>query len=41
MTPRQQATPDVVVGAGFAGLACSLDLCRAGLRVQLLCRRSS
>lgn len=37
MTPKQHAAPDViVVGAGLAGLACSLDLCRAGLRVRLL-----
>ncbi|QIP84178.1 FAD-dependent oxidoreductase [Streptomyces sp. Tu 2975] len=37
MTPTRYATPDVVVvGAGLAGLACSLDLCRAGLRVHLL-----
>lgn len=38
MTNRQHpAPPDaVVVGAGLAGLACALDLCAAGLRVELL-----
>ncbi|MFF5896907.1 NAD(P)/FAD-dependent oxidoreductase [Streptomyces argenteolus] len=38
MTNRQHpAPPDaVVVGAGLAGLACALDLCEAGLRVELL-----
>jgi phytoene dehydrogenase-like protein len=29
-------TDTVVVGAGLAGLACALDLCRAGRRVRLL-----
>ncbi|MGW4950338.1 NAD(P)/FAD-dependent oxidoreductase [Streptomyces parvulus] len=37
MTTRHQGTADtVVVGAGLAGLACALDLCRAGRRVALL-----
>ncbi|GAA4961065.1 hypothetical protein GCM10023238_30380 [Streptomyces heliomycini] len=37
MTGEHRGTPDaVVVGAGLAGLACALDLCRAGLRVALL-----
>ncbi|MFB7736993.1 NAD(P)/FAD-dependent oxidoreductase [Streptomyces sp. NPDC056112] len=37
MTARHSGGPDiVVVGAGLAGLACSLDLCRAGRRVALL-----
>lgn len=37
MTARQRSTPDaLVVGAGLAGIACALDLCRAGLRVTLL-----
>ncbi|MFG2589499.1 NAD(P)/FAD-dependent oxidoreductase [Streptomyces sp. NPDC048438] len=38
MTNRQHPpAPDaVVVGAGLAGLACALDLCGAGLRVELL-----
>ncbi|QNP67095.1 NAD(P)/FAD-dependent oxidoreductase [Streptomyces genisteinicus] len=36
-TARHPIAPDtVVVGAGLAGLACALDLCRAGQRVQLL-----
>ncbi|TXS44466.1 NAD(P)/FAD-dependent oxidoreductase [Streptomyces sp. t39] len=35
--PRHSPAPDtVVVGAGLAGLACALDLCRAGHRVHLL-----
>ncbi|MFF5156843.1 NAD(P)/FAD-dependent oxidoreductase [Streptomyces sp. NPDC000348] len=37
MTHEHRGAPDaVVVGAGLAGLACALDLCRAGLRVALL-----
>lgn len=37
MTDAHRGTPDaVVVGAGLAGLACALDLCRAGARVTLL-----
>ncbi|KAF0648221.1 MULTISPECIES: NAD(P)/FAD-dependent oxidoreductase [Streptomyces] len=37
MTSHHHAAPDtVVVGAGLAGLACALDLCRAGRRVALL-----
>ncbi|MFJ6636510.1 NAD(P)/FAD-dependent oxidoreductase [Streptomyces sp. NPDC091376] len=37
MTDVHRGTPDtVVVGAGLAGLACALDLCRAGRRVVLL-----
>ncbi|MFC8064004.1 NAD(P)/FAD-dependent oxidoreductase [Streptomyces sp. NPDC057293] len=37
MTTHHHGTPDtVVVGAGLAGLACALDLCRAGRRVALL-----
>ncbi|MFE1425092.1 NAD(P)/FAD-dependent oxidoreductase [Streptomyces fungicidicus] len=37
MTDEHRGAPDaVVVGAGLAGLACALDLCRAGLRVALL-----
>ncbi len=37
MTDEHRGTPDaVVVGAGLAGLACALDLCRAGVRVTLL-----
>ncbi|MGW0933215.1 NAD(P)/FAD-dependent oxidoreductase [Streptomyces sp. NPDC002644] len=37
MTGRPRNAPDtVVVGAGLAGLACALDLCRAGRRVTLL-----
>ncbi|MEU9581694.1 NAD(P)/FAD-dependent oxidoreductase [Streptomyces chilikensis] len=35
--PRIRRAPDtVVVGAGLAGLACALDLCRAERRVALL-----
>ncbi|MFF8382331.1 NAD(P)/FAD-dependent oxidoreductase [Streptomyces kanasensis] len=33
---RSPAADVVVVGAGLAGLACALDLCRAGRRVTLL-----
>ncbi|MFD3525317.1 NAD(P)/FAD-dependent oxidoreductase [Streptomyces sp. NPDC058653] len=37
MTARHRRTPDaVVIGAGLAGLACALDLCRAGRHVELL-----
>jgi phytoene dehydrogenase-like protein len=37
MSDGSRHTPDtVVVGAGLAGLACALDLCRAGRRVTLL-----
>lgn len=37
MTDEHRRAPDaVVVGAGLAGLACALDLCRAGWRVALL-----
>ncbi|MEU3145822.1 MULTISPECIES: NAD(P)/FAD-dependent oxidoreductase [unclassified Streptomyces] len=37
MTTQHGRSPDtVVVGAGLAGLACALDLCRAGRRVALL-----
>ncbi|GAA2264106.1 NAD(P)/FAD-dependent oxidoreductase [Streptomyces amakusaensis] len=37
MNGHRGAGPDViVVGAGLAGLACALDLCRAGRRVALL-----
>ncbi|RDD90530.1 NAD(P)/FAD-dependent oxidoreductase [Streptomyces parvulus] len=37
MTTRHHGSADtVVVGAGLAGLACALDLCRAGRRVALL-----
>ncbi|WP_328558482.1 NAD(P)/FAD-dependent oxidoreductase [Streptomyces coelicoflavus] len=37
MTDEHRQTPDVVVvGAGLGGLACALDLCRAGRRVALL-----
>src|SRR6478735_8668827 len=38
MTNRQHPGPPdaLVVGAGLAGLACALDLIRAGLRVELL-----
>ncbi|MEU6061945.1 NAD(P)/FAD-dependent oxidoreductase [Streptomyces sp. NPDC047097] len=37
MTVQRPPAPDVVVvGAGLAGLACALDLSRAGLRVALL-----
>jgi phytoene dehydrogenase-like protein len=37
MSDQGRHTPDtVVVGAGLAGLACALDLCRAGRRVTLL-----
>ncbi|GAA4800129.1 NAD(P)/FAD-dependent oxidoreductase [Streptomyces ziwulingensis] len=33
---HRRATDVLVVGAGLAGLACALDLCRAGRRVTLL-----
>lgn len=37
MTVQHRAAPDVlVVGAGLAGLACAVDLCRSGRRVALL-----
>ncbi len=37
MSEHRRGTPDVVVvGAGLSGLACALDLCRAGRRVALL-----
>ncbi|MGW4235091.1 NAD(P)/FAD-dependent oxidoreductase [Streptomyces sp. NPDC004980] len=37
MTTQHRQSPDtVVVGAGLAGLACALELCRAGQRVALL-----
>lgn len=37
MRDGHRRAPDaVVVGAGLAGLACALDLCRAGWRVALL-----
>ncbi|MFI6340530.1 NAD(P)/FAD-dependent oxidoreductase [Streptomyces sp. NPDC050535] len=37
MTSQHRGSPEtVVVGAGLAGLACALDLCRAGRRVVLL-----
>ncbi|XKK60714.1 FAD-dependent oxidoreductase [Streptomyces sp. ARC32] len=37
MSDGHRRAPDaVVVGAGLAGLACALDLCRAGWRVALL-----
>ncbi|MER6325658.1 NAD(P)/FAD-dependent oxidoreductase [Streptomyces coelicoflavus] len=37
MSDEHRRAPDaVVVGAGLAGLACALDLCRAGWRVALL-----
>ncbi|WP_261675762.1 NAD(P)/FAD-dependent oxidoreductase [Streptomyces lusitanus] len=37
MSEHRRGAPDVVVvGAGLAGLACALDLCRAGRRVALL-----
>ncbi|MEU1049527.1 NAD(P)/FAD-dependent oxidoreductase [Streptomyces sp. NPDC005897] len=37
MSDGHHRAPDaVVVGAGLAGLACALDLCRAGRRVALL-----
>lgn len=37
MSGEHRRAPDVVVvGAGLAGLACALDLCRAGWRVALL-----
>lgn len=37
LSDGQRRAPDVVVvGAGLAGLACALDLCRAGWRVALL-----
>ncbi len=37
VSDEHRRAPDVVVvGAGLAGLACALDLCRAGRRVALL-----
>ncbi|MEU0116380.1 NAD(P)/FAD-dependent oxidoreductase [Streptomyces bobili] len=37
MSGQLRGTPDtVIVGAGLAGLACALDLCRAGRSVALL-----
>ncbi|MGW8888112.1 NAD(P)/FAD-dependent oxidoreductase [Streptomyces sp. NPDC055749] len=37
MTDQQRPRPDaIVVGAGLAGIACALDLVRAGLRVEVL-----
>ncbi|MFH0518589.1 NAD(P)/FAD-dependent oxidoreductase [Streptomyces sp. M41] len=36
MSDEHRRAPIVVVGAGLAGLACALDLCRAGWRVALL-----
>ncbi|MEU7394722.1 MULTISPECIES: NAD(P)/FAD-dependent oxidoreductase [Streptomyces] len=37
MSEHRRGMPDVVVvGAGLSGLACALDLCRAGRRVALL-----
>ncbi|GAA3544353.1 NAD(P)/FAD-dependent oxidoreductase [Streptomyces osmaniensis] len=36
LRPRDGRLDTVVVGAGLAGLACALDLCRAGQRVALL-----
>ncbi|MFD5858290.1 NAD(P)/FAD-dependent oxidoreductase [Streptomyces chartreusis] len=36
LRPRDGRLDAVVVGAGLAGLACALDLCRAGRRVALL-----
>lgn len=37
MSDEHRGAPNaVVVGAGLAGLACALDLCRAGRRVALL-----
>ncbi|MFJ2703558.1 NAD(P)/FAD-dependent oxidoreductase [Streptomyces sp. NPDC087428] len=37
MNTQHRRTPDIiVVGAGLAGLACALDLCRSGQQVTLL-----
>lgn len=37
MTSQPQSAPDtIVIGAGLAGLACAMDLSRAGQRVTLL-----
>ncbi|MFD8049116.1 NAD(P)/FAD-dependent oxidoreductase [Streptomyces chartreusis] len=36
LRPRDGRLDTIVVGAGLAGLACALDLCRAGQQVALL-----